>query len=96
MEITFHSHANKAHFHKKGCALSLSLKVRVFGTRKWPIKQRGSMRFVLGRGEGRGPLSASPKLSKRTPNILILTCGFPQVFVIRAQVKGGEASHKTN
>ena len=33
----FHSHANITHFHKKGCALGLILKVRVFGTRKWPI-----------------------------------------------------------
>ena len=32
----FHSHANKTHFHKKGCALGLILKARVFGTRKWP------------------------------------------------------------
>ena len=37
MEIIFHSHANNTHFHKKGCAPSLILKVRVFGTRKWPI-----------------------------------------------------------
>ena len=37
MERTFHSHANKTHLHKKGCALGLILKVRVFGTRKWPI-----------------------------------------------------------
>ena len=37
MEIIFHSHANKTHFHKRGCAPSLILKVRVFGTRKWPI-----------------------------------------------------------
>ena len=37
MEIIFHSHANKTHFHNKGCAPSLILKVRVFGTRKWPI-----------------------------------------------------------
>ena len=36
-EIIFHSHAYKTHFHKKGCAPSLILKVRVFGTRKWPI-----------------------------------------------------------
>ena len=36
MEIIYHSHANKTHFHKKGCAPSLILKVRVFGTRKWP------------------------------------------------------------
>ena len=37
MEIIFHSHANNTHFHEKGCAPSLILKVRVFGTRKWPI-----------------------------------------------------------
>ena len=37
IEIIFHSHANKTHFHKKGCAPSLILKGRVFGTRKWPI-----------------------------------------------------------
>ena len=34
MAIIFHSHANKTHFNKKGCAPSLILKVRVFGTRK--------------------------------------------------------------
>ena len=33
----FYSLANKTHFHKKGWALGLILKVRVFGTRKWPI-----------------------------------------------------------
>ena len=37
MEVIFHSHANKTHFHKEGCAPSLILKVRVFGTGKWPI-----------------------------------------------------------
>ena len=36
MEIIFHSHANKTHFHKKDCAPNLILKVTVFGTRKWP------------------------------------------------------------
>ena len=40
MEIIFYSHANKTHLHKKGCAPSLILKVRVFGTRKWPIWPR--------------------------------------------------------
>ena len=35
-----YSHANKAHFHMKGFALSLVLKVRVFGIRKWPIMHR--------------------------------------------------------
>ena len=38
MRMIFHSQANKTHFHKKGCALGLILKVRVFGTRKWPIR----------------------------------------------------------
>ena len=37
MKIIFHSHANKTQFHKKGCVPSLILKVRVLGTRKWPI-----------------------------------------------------------
>ena len=35
--MIFHSHASKTHFHTKGCALGLILKVRVFGTRKCPI-----------------------------------------------------------
>ena len=34
MEVIFYSHTNKTHFHKKGFALSLVLKVRIFGTRK--------------------------------------------------------------
>ena len=37
LEMIFHSHANKTHFHKKGCVLGLILKVRIFGTRNWPI-----------------------------------------------------------
>ena len=37
MEMLFHSHANKSHFRKKSCALGILLKVRVFGTRKWPV-----------------------------------------------------------
>ena len=37
MEMIFHSHANKTHFHKKCSALGLILKVRVSGTRKWLI-----------------------------------------------------------
>ena len=35
--LIFHSHANKTHFHKKGCAPSLILKVRVFETRQLEI-----------------------------------------------------------
>ena len=41
MEVIFHSHANKIHFHKKGCATSLILKVTVFRTRKWHIPLHG-------------------------------------------------------
>ena len=33
----FYSHAGKTHFHKKVFVLSLVLKGRVFGTRKWPV-----------------------------------------------------------
>ena len=37
MKMIFSYYANKTHFHNKGFALSLVLKVRFFGTRKWPI-----------------------------------------------------------
>ena len=37
VEMIFHSHASKTHFHRKGCVLTLILKVRVFGIRKWSI-----------------------------------------------------------
>ena len=37
MKMIFNYYANKTHFHNKGFALSLVLKVRFFGTRKWPI-----------------------------------------------------------
>ena len=36
MKMIFNYDANKTHFHNKGFALSLVLKVRFFGTRKWP------------------------------------------------------------
>ena len=39
MEIVFHFHANKTHFLEKGCALGLTVKVKVLGTQKWPIEQ---------------------------------------------------------
>ena len=45
MEIIFHSHANKTHFHKKGCAPSLILKVRVLELRAYwlTILQNGKI-----------------------------------------------------
>ena len=47
MEIIFHSHANKTHFYKKGCAPNLILKVRVFGTRKWPIDYNMDIQYQV-------------------------------------------------
>ena len=35
--MIFHSHAAKTHFDKEVCAIGLFVKVRVFGTQKWPI-----------------------------------------------------------
>ena len=37
VKMIFYSHANVTHFHYKGFVLSLVLKVKGFGTRKWPI-----------------------------------------------------------
>ena len=37
MKMIFNYDANKTHFHNKGFALSLVLRVRFFGIRKWPI-----------------------------------------------------------
>jgi len=37
MKMIFNYDANKTHFHNKGFALNLVLRVRFFGTRKWPI-----------------------------------------------------------
>ena len=46
MKMIFNYHANKTYFHNKGFALSLVLKVRFFGTRKWPISVgKSDLRF---------------------------------------------------
>ena len=37
MKIIYYFHTSKTHFHTEGFALSLVLKVRAFGTRKWPV-----------------------------------------------------------
>ena len=37
VKMIFNYDANKTHFHNKGFAFSLVLKVRYFGTRKWPF-----------------------------------------------------------
>ena len=38
IKMGFYSHVDKTHFHDKGFALNLALKVIVFGTPKWPIR----------------------------------------------------------
>ena len=45
-KMILYSHANKTHFHKKSCALDLMLKLRVSGTRKWPIASYRCEAFV--------------------------------------------------
>ena len=62
MEIIFHSHANKTHFHKKGCAPSLILKVRV---------------LELGSGLSSIPALLNPMINKMADEasaILLLIC----------------------
>ena len=44
MKIIFNYDATKTHLHNKGFALSLVLKVRLFGTRKWFLGSLLSMR----------------------------------------------------
>ena len=45
--MIFHSHASKTNFLKKGPVLALILNVRVFRTRKWPVRP-----FPLENGKG--------------------------------------------
>ena len=49
VEMSFICIIIKTHFHNKGFALSLVLKVKLFGTRKWPINLtlRASMRSLM-------------------------------------------------
>ena len=76
MEMTFHSHANKTHFHKKGWAFGLILKGRVLGTRKWPIRMKGNSKSIS--GNSLSPLGAQNKdlalLRQRYPLGLDYVC----------------------
>ena len=49
MKMIFNYDANKTHFHNKGFALGLVLRVRFFGTRKWPIGIKVKRRALLSR-----------------------------------------------
>ena len=72
MKMIFNCDVNKTHFHNKGFALNLVLKVR-FGTRKWPIgvpNNEGMRRQPPPGGGGRGKTLKSlalnsDKLAKR-------------------------------
>ena len=46
MKMSFHSHADKTHFHMQGFAQGLALKKRHKTIRKWPI-QTEPFRFEL-------------------------------------------------
>lgn len=39
MKMFFYSRVNEAHFHNKGFAPNVVLKVRAFGSRKWPLEK---------------------------------------------------------
>ena len=47
MKMIFNYDANKTHFHNKGFALNLVLKVSFFGTRKWPIENTVDLLIAL-------------------------------------------------
>ena len=47
MKMIFNYDANKTHFHNKGFALSLVLKVRFFETRNWPIQTTFQVSFTI-------------------------------------------------
>ena len=77
MEMIFHLHANTTHFHKKGCALGLILKVRGFGTRKlacllsWTVPSATPHGYTLARTLL--PLTSNTVLLPTTANG-ILSC----------------------
>ena len=72
MKMIFNYDANKTHFHNKGFALSLVLKVRFFGTRKWPIVLACvAWRFCrAGRTNGEAARKIKTSFSCSRPNLL--------------------------
>ena len=61
---------NKTHFHNKGFALSLVLKVRFFGTRKWPIPPQGLR-------DNRKSRKLVAKAGNYVSHELLIACRFP-------------------
>ena len=83
MEMIFHFRPNKTPFHKKGCALGLILKVRVFGTQKWSIVIQRLVMYALSMLD----ISSSPGVSfwfffsLLLRCILICICIYTQVII---------------
>ena len=75
MEMTFHSHANKTHFHKNGWAPNLVLIQRPGGTRKWPI-QALRVQPAAAQNEEAGTRNAAGCYR----NIIGISCGFGSLF----------------
>ena len=67
LEMIFHSHADKTNFHRKGYALGLILKVRFFGTQKWPIIKKQILLVTI--------------IHSQRP-YLEMSCNIREVFVI--------------
>ena len=73
-KMTFHSHANKTHFHKKCWALGLILKVRVLGTRKfWLIRFR---KFKVFKYEPRLLITWNSCLCNESVNCILVSYKF--------------------
>ena len=75
--MVFYSHVNTTLFHKKGCPLGLILKVRVFGTRKWPTALRRfppppRWRIFSGEGKDKRPLADLVRSEVFFPNDLMI------------------------
>ena len=79
MEMSIHSHANKTHFYQKGCALGLILKVRIFGSRKWPTICRSQITDLLATDKSR-------KFAQ--PRQRIVNCFYPTDPKGRAKMAG--------
>ena len=64
MEIIFNYDANKTHFHNTGFALSLVLKVTLFGTQKWPIVLIQLSRYKVGYGKYLHPVEVNTSIAQ--------------------------------
>ena len=71
--MIFYFHANKTYFHKKGFALSLIYRVRVFVTRKWSVTVYTSTSPLLSYNSG-NPVTNNRKITA------MRNLSFPPIF----------------